>query len=209
MDLGVITGGLLLHAHAASAATADPTLWYLTRTAAVAAYIALALTAIIGIVRSIASQMGERISWAVDEAHKFVALLAAVLIAGHLVTLLLDPFLTFAPVNLLVPGNQPYRALAVNIGVFAFYATAIVLVSSWLRRSVSYGFWRVLHYLSFVAFALVTAHGLLAGSDNSEPWMLALYGGSTAAIAFLIVVRLIMSARGGAATARGSSQRTM
>ena len=208
MDIGVIAGGLLTHAHAAVGAKADPTLWYVTRTAAVAAYIALAATAIIGILRSIARQMGERISWAADEAHQFVALLAAILIIGHLVTLLLDPFLTFAPVNLLVPGDQPYRALAVNVGVFALYATAIVLVSSWLRRSVSYGFWRALHYLSFVAFALVTVHGLLAGSDNGEPWMLALYGGSTAAIAFLIVVRLVMSARGNAATAR-SGQRTI
>lgn len=204
MDFGVIATGLLLHA--AGAANADPTLWYVTRTAAVAAYIALALTAIIGIMRSIARQMGERISWVVDEAHQFVALLAAALVAVHLVTLLLDPFLTFSLTNLLVPGSQPYRVLAVNVGVFALYATALVLISSWLRRSVSYGVWRALHYLSFVAFALVTAHGLLAGSDNGEPWMLALYGGSSAAIALLIVVRLVMSARGALVPQRGGQR---
>ena len=188
----LIIAAMLVPAKVASAAAASPTLWYLTRTAAVAAYIALALTAAVGIVRSIARQSGERASWVIDEIHQFVAALAAVLVAAHLITLIFDPFLTFAVKNIFIPGNQPYRPLAVNVGVFGMYALVIVLASSWVRRSLSYAFWRALHYLSFIAFVLVTAHGWLAGSDAKEPWMLAIYGGCTAAIGFLIILRIFI-----------------
>ncbi len=46
--------------------------------------------------------------------------------------------------------------------------------------------------LHLVAFALVTAHGLLAGSDSDESWMRAVYGFATAAIAFLVLARMLV-----------------
>ncbi len=48
----------------------------------------------------------------------------------------------------------------------------------------------MLHYLSFVAFILVTAHGLLAGSDTNEPWMRGIYAGAAGAFAILALMRL-------------------
>ena len=50
--------------------------------------------------------------------------------------------------------------------------------------------WRFLHVFSFVAFGLVTAHGLLAGSDATEPWQRALYGMAVGAVGFLTLLRL-------------------
>jgi DMSO/TMAO reductase YedYZ heme-binding membrane subunit len=67
----------------------------------------------------------------------------------------------------------------------------VVLVSSWLRRRISYRLWRRLHYVSFVTFVLVTLHGLLAGSDAGEPWMRAVYYGASAAVGFLVLMRLL------------------
>jgi predicted ferric reductase len=168
-----------------------PVLWYLTRTFAVASYIALTLTVLLGMLRAIARTSGERLSWVVDELHSFVASLTAGLIAGHLVSLQLDPFIPFTLTNLLFPGEQPYRPLASNLGVFAFYAMVIVLASSWFRALMPYRLWRFLHIFSFVAFGLVTAHGLLAGSDATEPWQRALYGMAIGAVSFLTLLRLV------------------
>jgi hypothetical protein len=58
----------------------------------------------------------------------------------------------------------------------------------------------VLHYLSFAAFVLVTAHGLLAGSDASEPWMRGIYAASAGAFAFVTLLRLFGGSRKAAAT---------
>jgi predicted ferric reductase len=174
----------------AAAATTSPTLWYLTRTTAVAAYVTLTFSVMLGLLRSIARTSAEHLSWIVDELHAFAATLAGLFVFGHLLTIKLDSFVVFSLRDLLVPGQGPYRPVAVNIGIFALYVMALTLISSWVRRFIPYRFWRAIHYLSFLTFALVTLHGWLAGSDANEPWLRALYVGGAAAVTFLVVVRL-------------------
>lgn len=187
-----------------SRAAPSPTLWYLTRALAVGAYVALTISMLFGAVRSVARQSRERIHWTVDELHQFLASLTAVLVLGHLATLLLDPFLPFTVPNLLLPFGEPYRPFAVILGVYALYTMVALLLTSWFRSVMPYRFWRILHYLSFVTFILVTAHGLLAGSDAGEPWMRAIYAGSAAAFAFVSLIRLF----GGSRKPSPSSQAT-
>jgi predicted ferric reductase len=167
-----------------------PLLWYLTRATAVAAYVALTLSVILGMLRAIARTSRERLSWVVDELHAFVATLAGVLIVGHLISLKLHTFIPFTLANLFIPGAQPYRPLAVNLGVLALYAMAALLVTSWIRPLLPYRLWRTIHVLSFVAFALDTTHGLLAGSDAGEIWQRTLYGVAIGAVGFLTLLRL-------------------
>jgi predicted ferric reductase len=172
---------------------ADPTLWYVTRAAAVSAYVLLTVSAALGILRSLARTLAVRSTWALDELHSFVAVLAGCAVLLHLGSLLLDPFIRFSPINLVLPLGQPYSPFAVDLGVLGCYALSAVLVSSWLRRRLSYSFWRGLHYAGFAAFLLVTLHGLLAGSDASLPWMRALYVGGAAAVAFLVILRVLLA----------------
>lgn len=190
---GVAHALMLATVSAKASSIASPTMWYLTRMMAVAAYVTLTLSVVFGMLRSIARTAGERLTWIVDELHQFLATLTGVLIAGHLITLTLDPFLPFSVLNLLEPVNEPYRPLAVGLGVAAMYAMVALLLSSWLRRHLSYRFWRGLHYVSFAAFALVTVHGLLAGSDAREVWMSGLYAGAAGSIGFLVLMRLFGS----------------
>ncbi|HEY7833707.1 MAG TPA: ferric reductase-like transmembrane domain-containing protein [Ktedonobacterales bacterium] len=207
----------LLASLRASATTANPLLWYVTRAAAVSAYITLSCTAALGIWRSLGRVTRRRVSWLLDEAHQYLALLTAAFILLHLLALVFDPLIPFAPLNLLVPLGEPYRPFAVDLGVLTLYALVIVLVSSWLRRSLSFASWRALHYVSFVAFVLVTLHGLLAGSDAGQPWMRLVYIGASLAVGLLVIMRLMTptphpagprlpAARRGAASARPPTQ---
>jgi hypothetical protein len=169
----------------------SPVLWYVTRAMAVAAYVALMVSVILGMLRTIHRITGERLTWVVDELHQVVATLTGLLMLGHLMALKFDPFLPFSLTNLLLPVDEPFRPLAVILGVFALYAMVVALLSSWLRRHMPYRFWCGLHYVSFAAFALVTAHGWLAGSDAGEPWMRGLYVGGSMAVGFLVLARLL------------------
>ena len=49
--------------------------------------------------------------------------------------------------------------------------------------------WYGLHLLSYPAFVLVTAHGLMAGSDTNAPWMLPVYGVCAVAALVLFIAR--------------------
>ena len=54
--------------------------------------------------------------------------------------------------------------------------------------------WRLLHYLTFPAYALVTLHGLMAGTDSGTSSMRGLYVASVLLVLFLTNYRL-MAAR--------------
>jgi hypothetical protein len=168
-----------------------PVLWYLTRASASAAYVALTLATICGMLRGIARTSGEYLSWVVDELHQVLSNIFGGLVVMHLVTLYYHTFIPFTVSNFLWPGQQPYRPLAVNLGVLGLYTLVILLISSWIRRRLSYRVWRWLHYLGFATFVLVTWHGLLAGSDAGESWMHALYAGASAAVGFVLLMRLL------------------
>jgi methionine sulfoxide reductase heme-binding subunit len=175
----------------ASVTPASPTLWYVTRAAAVSAYLLLTVTVALGILRSLARDLSIRTGWALDDIHQFLALLTGAFVLLHLGTLVLDPFIPFSLANLILPFAQPYRPLPTDLGVIALYTLSVVLVSSWLRRRISYGVWRGIHYVSFATFFLVTLHGLLAGADAGQPWMHAIYIGSAAAVVFLVFFRIL------------------
>lgn len=194
MSLATLVASWLIHGRstfAAVAAQSNEVLWYLTRMTAVSAYIVLTLSALLGMARGVARASGERLSWVIDELHQVLATIFGGLVLVHLITLYYHTFIPFSLVNFLVPGHQPYRPVAVNLGVLGLYGLVVVLVSSWLRRRISYRVWRRLHFVSFVTFVLVTLHGLLAGSDASEPWMRAVYFGASAAVGFLVLLRLL------------------
>lgn len=181
----------------ASASTANPLLWYVTRAAAVSAYVTLSATVLLGLARSL-SRAGRvrngRALWLLDEVHPYLALLTAAFVALHLLSLIFDPLIPFTPLNLLLPIAEPYRPLAVDLGVLALYALLIVWLSSWLRRFITHARWRTLHYTSFAAFALVTFHGILAGSDASQPWMRLVYMGAAGSVAALVLARVFWPA---------------
>jgi predicted ferric reductase len=180
--------GMLALARMDAAAT-SPLMWYVTRTCALAAYVLLTASVALGMLQSIARRSGEHLSWLADELHQFLATLAGVLIAAHVVTLVLDDYLPFSVANIVLPLAEPYRAFPVSLGVFALYGMALLLFSSWLRRRIPYRLWRGIHYVSFLTISLVTAHGLLAGSDTGELWMRGVYGAAIGGLGFALLVR--------------------
>ena len=183
----------LLAASGASthATKANPFFWYVTRAAALSAYIVLTVVVLLGISRSLVRISGSRASWMLDEVHQFLAVLVAALVGLHLLTLFLDPLIPFSLINFLVPLAEPYRPFAVDLGVLALYGLAIVLVSSWLRRSIKYASWRALHYTSFAVFLLVTLHGLLAGSDSGQSWMILVYISASVSVLLMTLIRIL------------------
>lgn len=171
-------------------ATADPTLWFLTRGAASSAYLVLIVTTILGI--GISTQAFDSVTqrWRVLDLHQVLTLLMWGLIALHLVTLAVDPYLTFGVIHLFWPFGELHRPVPVALGVIGFYALAIVSLSSWVRGAIPYRWWRAMHYVSTVAFVGVTLHGMLSGTDSNTIWMVATYVTSTTAVGFLLILRL-------------------
>ena len=164
--------------------------WVLSRASGFTAFIALGLDAVLGLL--VSTRVADRFvrRGELIELHRWVSPLAIALTLGHAGLLLLDGYVAFDALDLLVPFLAPYRPLAVGLGVIAAYLTVIVHASFALRARLGKQTWRRLHGLSFVAFAAAAAHVILAGTDAARAWAIALVALPVIAVGVLVSRRL-------------------
>ena len=119
------------------------------------------------------------------ETHRFLSWMAVLAVVGHFASFTLDEFLKLTLGESLIPfflvRDFPSRlgfslTWTVGIGVIAFYGILALVITSELRR---FGFpvkkWRALHYTRFLAYILFLVHGITAGTDSREWWMIWMY----------------------------------
>jgi len=170
--------------------------WLLERLAGFLAYFALASSVIYGLLLStkILDAIAHRpITFSL---HQDLASFGLGLAGVHGALLGLDRTVPFSLPQMVVPGLAPYAPLAVATGQLACYVMAAVVASFYLRRRIGQRAWRRLHYLTFLAFAGATAHGVAAGTDSRTAWAWWVYVAMTMVVMFLLTYRIVVSAAG-------------
>jgi methionine sulfoxide reductase heme-binding subunit len=163
--------------------------WILLRAAGIGSYLSLFLAVSWGLV-STTSIVTKRVSKPSSTLfHQFVAAMGVALLAVHMVLLVIDSFMPFAPLDVLLPMHSSFRPIAITMGVLAMYGIVIVQVSSWLRKPLGTKTWRALHLLAVPAFTLALAHGVFAGTDTERSWMWLTYAVTGLVVLFLVLVR--------------------
>ena len=164
------------------------TTWYIARSSGIVAYLLLSSSVVLG-----ALMAGRaKFAWprfAVEEVHRFLALLAGVFIVVHGSALLLD---TVVPISLkqeLVPFSSPYRPFAVALGVLAAELMAAVGITNLFRSRLPRKVWRRAHYLTLAVWGLATVHGFLAGTDRLDPWFAGVAVATVASVAMVVFTR--------------------
>ncbi len=171
----------------------DPTLWYITRGAASTAYALLTVVVALGIALGFQGFSGLVRAWRINDLHQVLTLLMLAFVALHLATLFLDPAKPFSLLQLAWPLGETYRPLWTALGVLALYLLLVITLSSYLRRALGARTWFALHLLSYVAFVLVTLHGIFTGTDTTTPWMLGVYTAASALVLLLTVARIYLA----------------
>lgn len=167
----------------------DHTFWYVSRAAGFTAYILLTLTVCLGLMVRTRFLDALVARWRSFDLHQFTALLALGFVALHIFSLLGDQYIGFQFDQLFIPLSAPYRPTQVAIGIIALYLMVVVIGSFYVRRSISYGTWRTIHYSTFGIFLLALAHGVLSGTDSGQPWANAVYWGTGIVVAALTLWR--------------------
>src|SRR5436305_318633 len=115
--------------------------WYVARTSGIVAYLLLAGSVVLGVLMAARTSF----TWprfAVEELHRFLAILTGVFIGLHGGALLLDTVVPFSLRQELVPFTAGYRPFAVGLGIVAAELTAAVGISNALRPRISRRVWR-------------------------------------------------------------------
>jgi ferredoxin-NADP reductase/DMSO/TMAO reductase YedYZ heme-binding membrane subunit len=173
--------------------------WYITRASALIAWALMTLSVIWGILLS--TRIMRRIDnpgWLRD-LHSYLGGMTLIMVALHMVSLMLDEWLTFSLGNVLIPFNAEYKTLPVALGILAFYVLLAVQGSSLLINRLPRKFWKGVHYASYATLILVALHAGWTGTDVGSLWYkivaITLIGGATAAV----VVRVLTRSRTGRA----------
>jgi predicted ferric reductase len=195
--LGIVIGTTLPEAMrllgAAAALAPGKLAWYGVRATGFLAYFAIAGSVMYGLLLStkLLDAIAHRpVSFAL---HKDLALVGLALSALHGLLLLGDPTYPFTLVAIAVPFASPYAPVAVAVGQLAFYVVAVVTGSFYVRRQIGQRAWRLIHYLTFLGFLGVTAHGITSGSDTAAPLAVWAYVIPIAAVVFFLAYRVVIS----------------
>jgi predicted ferric reductase len=141
--------------------------WYVARAAGLIAWALLTASVVWGLAISTkARAFGRRPkpAWTLD-LHRFLGGLATVFTGIHVAAILVDSYVHFDLVSVLVPFASTWRPAAVAWGVVGLWLLAAVEVTSLLRSRLPRRMWRAVHFASFPLFVMVTVHGLTAGTD--------------------------------------------
>lgn len=186
-------------------ARVDPALWwYVARASGLIAAALLGVAMLGGLLMATRLARGAALPWT-QGLHEFVAALAVVFTAVHLVSVLAAEKLGIGLGQLLVPFTRRDNLVAQGCGVLASYLLLTVVVTSWLRAVLPWRWWRRLHLLVFPLFGLAGVHAVLAGTDITHP-VLSRAGAAVGTLtAVLMGARLLVGTRRArvAATADG------
>ena len=140
--------------------------WYVARSAGLVAWALLAASVLWGLALSTKILSPKvRPNWILD-LHRWLGGLALTFTGIHVGALLLDTYVHFGLVSVLVPFATTWHPGAVAWGVVAFYLLLAVEITSLLKARIPRSLWRRTHFLSFLLFVTSTFHGLTAGSDT-------------------------------------------
>jgi sulfoxide reductase heme-binding subunit YedZ len=146
-------------------------LWYFGRGTGVVSLVLLSIVVALGVgARSGRTAFGLP-RFAVNLLHRNAALLAVILLAGHVVGLYFDPYAQLRYFDLVVPFLGQYRPFWLGLGTLAFDLVLALIATSLLRHRLGVRTWRIVHWLAYLCWPVAVLHGWQTGSDGATWWL--------------------------------------
>jgi methionine sulfoxide reductase heme-binding subunit len=165
-------------------------LWYATRASGIMALILLTITMVLGLATTNRLRARNWPGYAQQEIHRRVSMIAMVFLGIHVLTSVLDTFVSIGWTSIVVPFTSPYDRLWVGVGTVALDLMLAVFVSSLLRARMKPGLWRGLHWLVYACWPIALVHTFGMGTDSRQPWVIVLGALCVAAVGGALLWRL-------------------
>lgn len=165
-------------------------IWILARSTGTAALVALTLSVLTGIALRTGSFAWLSHNRGVRVVHGFLTVLWIPLGLAHVIALLFDRYAQIGLLDLVIPFGVAYGRLAIGLGTISAQLIVLVLISTWMRSSLTPGQWRAFHRLSYIAFVAAFAHGVMSGTDLANPVVGALAWITAVAVAVVALRRV-------------------
>ena len=170
-----------------------PWMWLVSRASGLMLLVLFSAVFVLGISTRLGTRLRSIPRFAMAELHRTLALFSVALLALHVATAVLDPYVSIGWFAVIVPFTSHYRGLALGLGTLAVDLGAAVLITSLVRRRLGHRWWRAVHWLAYTSWPLAFMHTLSAGNDMSIWWVSALVWGSASTVAIAVVDRILLT----------------
>lgn len=154
------------------AATGPSALWYLTRGSGLILLAVLTASVAMGILHKSGRTPSGWPRFVIGDLHRNLALLGAALLVIHILTAELDPFAPVGWLAVVVPFLSSYRPIWLGLGTLSVDVLIAVVATSLLRSHLSLRLWRLVHWLTYLAWPIALLHSLGTGTDTRLGWVL-------------------------------------
>ncbi|MFM6982115.1 MAG: 2Fe-2S iron-sulfur cluster-binding protein [Microbacteriaceae bacterium] len=150
--------------------------WFLSRVSAMIAWGLMSVSIVWGVLLASRVFRGlDNPAWLKD-LHKYLSTLTIALTGVHVGSLMLDEYVHFSIIDVLVPGAATFSGataldeIALTVGVIAFWLLATVYVTSLFLDKLPRKLWKGIHFFSYVIFLITAAHAAFLGTDVGSWW---------------------------------------
>jgi sulfoxide reductase heme-binding subunit YedZ len=169
--------------------------WYATRASGLMALVLLTLTMVLGMTTTTRARARNWPGFAQQELHRRISMIAVVFLGIHVLTSVLDTFVSISWAAIVIPFTSSYGRFWVGVGAISLDLMIAVFATSLLRARMRPGTWRAVHWLAYVSWPVALAHTFGMGTDAGEGWVMVLGVLCVLAVAAALVWRLRTVAR--------------
>lgn len=141
-------------------------LWYLSRATGVVSIVLLTIVVSLGVITAGRRRPAGESATIVMGLHRWLSLGMLVFLGIHVVTAILDGYVSISWLAVLVPFTAEYETLLVGLGTIALDLLVVVMVTSYLRHRIPERRWRLVHWASYAMWLVALCHGFLLGSAD-------------------------------------------
>jgi sulfoxide reductase heme-binding subunit YedZ len=182
----------------AAAVAGSQGLWFVSRASGLVLLVLFSVVVVLGVAARTGAAPRNWPRFVFVEMHRTLALFLVAFLALHVMTAILDPFVSIGWAATVLPLMSGYRTLAIGLGTLAVDLGGAVLLTSVARRRLGFRAWRVVHWLAYLAWPAAFVHSLTAGNDRGIWWVGVMEWGCAIAVATAVLARLLAGIRHGA-----------
>jgi sulfoxide reductase heme-binding subunit YedZ len=169
--------------------------WYASRATGIVSLLLLTAVLVLGILVNRQGRLPGLPRFAVTSLHRNISLLAVAFIAVHVVTAVLDTYVSIPILSGVVPFDSGYERLWLGLGAISFDLMLAMIITSLVRGRLNRILWRAIHLLAYLCWPVAFAHGIGSSKDLRHGGLLDLAVGCALIVVAAAAWRLAHAAR--------------
>ena len=175
--------------------SASTAFWYASRATGIVALLLLTAVLVLGILVNRQGRLPGLPRFAVTSLHRNLSLLSVAFIAIHVLTAVLDTYVSIPVTAGVIPFASGYERFWIGLGAISFDLMLAIIVTSLLRGRLNRVLWRAIHLLAYLSWPVAFAHSVGSSKDLQHGWLLYLAVACAVVVVAATAWRLAHAAR--------------